>query len=55
MIPKDSYNKTAEEETVHEHPGCGCVAAGLGGGSGSAAVVAALGATFIVGARRRRK
>ncbi|HEY4014636.1 MAG TPA: hypothetical protein VGM06_14940 [Polyangiaceae bacterium] len=55
MIPKDSYNRTAEEETVHEHPGCGCVTAGLGGGSGPLAVIAALGATVVVGARRRRK
>ena len=55
MIPKDSYNRTAEEEAVHEHPGCGCVAAGLAGGSGAGAVVAALGAAFVVGARPPRK
>ncbi|HXN31856.1 MAG TPA: hypothetical protein VN894_08345 [Polyangiaceae bacterium] len=55
MVPQTSYNRTAEEETVHEHPGCGCVAAGLERGSvGGGAAAAALGLAFVVSRRRRR-
>ena len=56
MIPKSSYNRTAEEEAVHEHPGCGCVAAGLdarraAGFAGGAGFGLGLG---LVALRRRR-
>jgi hypothetical protein len=58
MVPKGAYNKTAEEEAVHDHPnGCGCVAAGLPAGSalsagGLAALLLAAGG--LLAARRRR-
>jgi hypothetical protein len=57
MIPKDAFNKTAEEEAVHGRPGgCGCVAAGVDGGAGPLAGVDALlglGLVAVRGARRR--
>lgn len=53
MIPKSSYNKTAEEVTVREHPGCGCLVVGrretLAGVGG-----VALGIAVILSRRRRR-
>jgi hypothetical protein len=55
MIPKSSYDKTAEEEAVHERS-CGCRAAGLERGSaagGSAAAV--FGAALVLARRRRRR
>ena len=56
MIPQGSYNRTAEEETVHEHPGCGCRVAGLDRTStGSLAAFAAAGAALIVAGRRRMR
>jgi hypothetical protein len=54
MIPQNSFNKTAEEEAVHEHPGCGCFAAGLDRGPARGAAAAGLGLAWVV-ARRRRK
>jgi hypothetical protein len=54
MIPKNSYNKTAEEETVREHPGCGCFAAGRMGSSLAGAMAAGLGLGFVLSRRRRR-
>ena len=56
MIPGSAYNKTAEEESVQDHPkGCGCVAAGRGGGAGAAglAVMAGLGIALVARKRRR--
>ncbi len=60
MIPKNAFNKTAEEESVQDHPkGCGCTLAGLGGGLGLGLGRLAGGAATLVGlalvlARRRR-
>ena len=54
MIPKSSYNRTAEEEAVHEHPGCGCVAAGLGARGAAGLVGGAAFGIALVGLRRRR-
>ncbi len=55
MVPETSFNRTAEEEAVHEHPGCGCVVAGLERGSvGRAAAAATLGLAFAFARRRRR-
>jgi hypothetical protein len=54
MIPKSSYNKTAEEVTVREHPGCGCFTAGRLGGSVAGAGAAALGLALVLSRRRRR-
>ncbi|MGA7119542.1 MAG: hypothetical protein WBY94_05550 [Polyangiaceae bacterium] len=53
MVPQGSFNRTAEEEAVHEHPGCGCRVAGLDRGSlgGGAGVLAGIALAF---ARRRR-
>ncbi len=53
MVPQGSFNRTAEEEAVHEHPGCGCRVAGLDHGSvgGGAAALAGMAFAF---ARRRR-
>ena len=55
MVPKDAFNKTAEEEAVQGHPsGCGCVEAGLGSdlaGAGAFGGLLVLGAVL---ARRRR-
>jgi hypothetical protein len=54
MIPQGSYNRTAEEEAVHEHPGCGCVAAGLERRATSgAAAGTALGIALLFARRRR--
>src|ERR1700690_4129042 len=59
MVPQTSYNRTAEEETVHEHPGCGCVAAGLergsvGGGAAARGIGRGRGGGRSAGARVRR-
>jgi hypothetical protein len=58
MIPKNAYSKTAEEESVQDHPkGCGCVAAGLEASSPAGALAAAASALAFVGAsvRLRRR
>jgi len=59
MIPKDAFNKTAEEEAVHGRPGgCGCVAAGLEGDAAPLAAGGALlglGLVAVRGARRRAR
>jgi hypothetical protein len=57
MVPKSSFNKTAEEESVQDHPkGCGCVAAGLDatwpGGLGLGAILTS---ALLVRARARRR
>jgi hypothetical protein len=55
MIPKTAFSKTAEEESVQDHPkGCGCVAAGLGGGSRLGTGLAAIGLAAIGGVVARR-
>jgi hypothetical protein len=54
MVPKGSFDRTAEEEAVHEHPGCGCRVAGLRRGAADGAA-AALCVGFVVIARRRRR
>jgi MYXO-CTERM domain-containing protein len=56
MVPKGAFNKTAEEETVQDHPsGCGCVVAGAESGSALGAGAAALlGLAFVFGRRRDR-
>jgi hypothetical protein len=54
MVPQTAFNKTAEEESVQDHPkGCGCVVAGVeqAGALGSAATLLGLGLLY---ARRRR-
>ena len=53
MVPQGWFNRTAEEEAVHEHPGCGCRVAGFDRGSlgGGAGVLAGIALAF---ARRRR-
>ena len=56
MVPTArSYNRTADEAGVKDHPkGCGCVAAGLdGAGGGAAALALALGCAGILARRRR--
>jgi hypothetical protein len=53
MVPKGSFNRTAEEEAVHEHPGCGCFAAGLDSGPFAGAAAAALALGLVVARRRR--
>jgi hypothetical protein len=56
MIPKSAFNKTAEEESVQDHPkGCGCVAAGLDSGAAPAAAAAGLGFVLVVLRRRRSR
>lgn len=57
MVPKDAYNKRAEEEAVQDHPkGCGCVVVGVPGSGRLASMSAgALAALGIVVARRRRR
>jgi hypothetical protein len=59
MVPKGSFNRTAQEEAVQDHPkGCGCVAAGLERGSpvGALGSAIALGlALGIAGVRRKRR
>jgi hypothetical protein len=57
MVPKGAFNKTAEEESVQDHPkGCGCVAAGLDatlpGGLGLGAIMTS---ALLVRARARRR
>jgi hypothetical protein len=55
LVPQTSFNRTAEEEAVHEHPGCGCVAAGLERGSvGEGAAAAGFGVLLFVVGRRRK-
>jgi hypothetical protein len=54
MIPKSSYNKTAEEETVRPPSGCGCFTAGRVQTSIAGAAVAMLGLGLVLGRRRRR-
>jgi hypothetical protein len=57
MIPKNAFNKTAEEESVQEHPkGCGCVLAGLEPGplAGGGAALVGLGLAFTRRLARRR-
>ncbi|MBV9945923.1 MAG: hypothetical protein JOZ69_03650 [Myxococcales bacterium] len=55
MVPKSAFNKTAEEESVQDHPkGCGCVAAGLEDGA-SAGALTALGFALSAGIARRRR
>jgi hypothetical protein len=57
MIPKNAFNKTAEEESVQEHPkGCGCVLAGLEPGplAGGGAALVGLGLVFARRLARRR-
>jgi hypothetical protein len=56
MVPQSAYNKTAEEESVQDHPkGCGCVAAGAAesplAGAASLLLLGLLGLAFL--ARRR--
>ncbi len=57
MVPKDAYNKTAQEEAVQGHPsGCGCVAAGLpatAGGAAGGLLLAGVGIGLVLGRRRR--
>jgi hypothetical protein len=56
MIPKDAFNKTAEEEAVKGHPsGCGCLVAGVDGEGTLAGAAALLGLGLVVlrAARRR--
>jgi hypothetical protein len=52
MVPQSSFNRTTEEEAVHEHPGCGCFTAGREAGSFGAAAAAMLGIGIIVVRRR---
>jgi hypothetical protein len=53
MVPKGSFNRTAEEEAVHEHPGCGCFMAGVRGSSLPLGAGAAFGVGFVLARRRR--
>ncbi len=55
MIPKGSYDRTAEEEAVHEHPGCGCIVAGLERSPGGTAMAAVAVGAALLATRRRRK
>ncbi len=56
MVPQGAFNKTAEEESVQNHPsGCGCIVAGVESestlGAGAAALV---GIALVLGRRRNR-
>ncbi len=53
MVPQSSFNRTAEEETVREHPGCGCFAAGIEPGSMVGTAMAVLGLGAVVRRRKR--
>ena len=56
MVPDSAFNKTAEEESVQDHPkGCGCVAAGLGGESLLGGGAGLLGLGLAVAVRRRSR
>lgn len=56
MIPKDAFNKTAEEEAVHGHPsGCGCLVAGADGEGMLAGAAALLGLGLVVVRASRRR
>ena len=56
MVPSSAFNKTAEEESVQDHPkGCGCVAAGLGGESLLGGGAGLLGLGLAVAVRRRSR
>jgi hypothetical protein len=52
MVPKSSFNRTTEEETVHEHPGCGCFTAGQARDSMGGVAAAMLGVGLVVIRRR---
>ncbi len=54
MVPKGSYNRTAEEEAVHQPSGCGCLEAGTERGSITGAAGTAVGLAFALGRRRRK-
>jgi len=54
MIPKSSYDKTSEEEAVHERS-CGCRVAGLERGSAAGGSAAVFGAALVLARRRRRR
>jgi hypothetical protein len=56
MVPKNSFNKTAEEESVQGHPnGCGCVAAGLDGSLAGGFGIGALVASALLARVRARR
>jgi hypothetical protein len=56
MVPGSAFQKTAEEESVQDHPkGCGCVAAGLEGGGLAGGAGALLGLGLVVARRRRAR
>jgi hypothetical protein len=55
MVPKSSFNRTPEEEAVHEHPGCGCFVAGLEQGSMAGAAATGLGVGIVLVRRRRTR
>jgi hypothetical protein len=56
MVPKDAFNKTAEEEAVKGHPsGCGCLVAGLDGEGSLAGAAALLGLGLVVVRAARRR
>jgi hypothetical protein len=55
MVPGSAFNKTAEEETVQEHPkGCGCVAVGHSESSSEGAAAAAFALMAVVARTRHR-
>jgi hypothetical protein len=56
MVPKGAFNKTAEEESVQNHPsGCGCIVAGVEPrGALGAGAAALLGLALVLGRRRGR-
>jgi hypothetical protein len=60
MVPKEAFNKTAEEEALRDHPkGCGCVTVGLSssalttGAAGSMGLASVIAAIAAAGRRRR--
>jgi MYXO-CTERM domain-containing protein len=57
MVPQGAFHKTAEEETVQDHPsGCGCVVAGAQSrGAVGAGAAALLGIAIVLGRRRRSR